>query len=150
MNVSLRHIAQALGGELTGGQVLAPGPNHSASDRSLSVKLTETGNLLVHSFAGDDPIACKDYIRARCGMPKWEPQESRSDSERAGPSSGKGHAKPRGQVATRPQVTGEYIYQLADGAPYLRVQRTTDKQFWQSHWTGSGWTKGKPPGPKIP
>jgi hypothetical protein len=24
--------------------------------------------LVVHSFAGDDPIACKDYIREKAGL----------------------------------------------------------------------------------
>jgi hypothetical protein len=31
-------IARALGGEVRNGEVLAPGPGHSAADRSLSVK----------------------------------------------------------------------------------------------------------------
>ena len=29
LNMSLEQIARALGGEVSGGQVLAPGPNHS-------------------------------------------------------------------------------------------------------------------------
>src|SRR5262249_24880715 len=28
---------------------------------------------LVHSFAGDDPIKCKDYVRHRLGLPAWQP-----------------------------------------------------------------------------
>jgi len=36
---SLQTVAKALGGEVNGGQVLAPGPGHSAKDRSLSVKI---------------------------------------------------------------------------------------------------------------
>ena len=47
-------------------------------------------------------------------------------------------------------VTAEYIYRDADGNPYLRVQRTAEKKFWQHHWTGSGWRKGAPRGPRIP
>jgi len=43
-----------------------------------------------------------------------------------------------------------YVYQLAHGEPYLGVHRTPDKQFRQSHWTGSAWEKGAPEGPKIP
>jgi hypothetical protein len=46
--MSLRQIAQALGGEVSGGQVLAPAPGHSPKDRGLSVRL-ETG-ALVSSF----------------------------------------------------------------------------------------------------
>jgi hypothetical protein len=43
-----------------------------------------------------------------------------------------------------------YIYRDANGAPYLRVIRTTQKQFPQSHWDNGRWVKGKPNGPKIP
>jgi putative DNA primase/helicase len=44
----------------------------------------------------------------------------------------------------------EYIYRQADGTPYLRVCKTTDKQFPQFHWDVNRWVKGKPKGPKIP
>ncbi len=54
---------------------MAPGPGHSAVDRSMSVRLSEDGtDIVVHSFAGDDPIACKDYARQRAGLSPWEPQ----------------------------------------------------------------------------
>lgn len=74
MSASLREIARALGGEISGDQVLAPGPRHSRSDRSLSVKLSKSApdGLLINSFAGDDPIVCKDYVRGRIGMPAWK------------------------------------------------------------------------------
>lgn len=42
-----------------------------------------------------------------------------------------------------PRVTAEYVYRQEDGEPYLRVQRTDRKDFWQSHWTGAAWSKGK-------
>jgi DNA polymerase I-like protein with 3'-5' exonuclease and polymerase domains len=43
-----------------------------------------------------------------------------------------------------------YIYRGANGAPYLRVVRTSAKQFPQYHWEGGRWLKRKPKGPKIP
>ena len=46
--------------------------------------------------------------------------------------------------------TASYIYHDANGAPYLRVVRTSAKQFPQFHWEGGRWLKGKPQGPKIP
>src|SRR5215472_9058555 len=71
--MELKQIAAALGGEVHNGSVLAPGPGHSREDRSLSVKLDPNApdGFLVHSFAGDDPIACKDYVRERCGLPTF-------------------------------------------------------------------------------
>jgi putative DNA primase/helicase len=55
--------------------VLAPGPQHSPKDRSLCVSLAPAtpSGFLVHSFAGDDPIQCKDYVRTRLGLPAWQP-----------------------------------------------------------------------------
>jgi Toprim domain len=71
----LRALARALGGEISGRQVLAPGPGHGRLDRSLSIRFDPAapGGFVVHSFAGDDPFACKDYVRERLGLPEWEP-----------------------------------------------------------------------------
>src|SRR5215813_414890 len=73
--LDLRAIARALGGEVSGRRVLAPGPQHCPKDRSLCISLAPTtpSGFLVHSFAGDDPIQCKDYVRARLGLPAWQP-----------------------------------------------------------------------------
>jgi hypothetical protein len=75
MNVSLQQLAQALGGEISNGQVLAPGPQHSPKDRSLAVKLSSTApdGFVVFSFAGDDDIECRDYVRAMIGAPAFKP-----------------------------------------------------------------------------
>jgi hypothetical protein len=80
----LHRLAAALGGDVSGDQVLAPGPNHSKADRSLAVKLDRSApdGFLVHSFANDDPIACKRYVRERCGMPPFRANDAkRSSSE---------------------------------------------------------------------
>jgi len=67
----LRALAAALGGDVSGRSVLAPGPGHSKHDRSLSVTpcATAPNGFLVNSFAGDDPIACKDYVLAKLDLP---------------------------------------------------------------------------------
>ena len=128
---SLEEIAQALSGGITNGQVLAPGPGHSAQDRSLSVTLSNGDpGYVVHSFAGDDPIQCKDHVREKLGMPRWQPTR------------GNGH--------DHDPVVASYIYRKADGTPYLRVQRTAAKKFWQQQFNGGIWEKGAPKGPRIP
>jgi 5S rRNA maturation endonuclease (ribonuclease M5) len=130
---TLEEIARALGGEIAAGQVNAPGPGHSAQDRSLSVKLSngDPAGFIVYSHAGDDPIKCKDYVRERLGQPQWRPNGGNDHYE-------------------RDPVVANYIYRTADGKPYLRVQRTASKKFWQQHANGSGWQSGAPKGPRIP
>ena len=73
-----RTVARALGGEVhSGGNVIAPGPGHSARDRSLSITLASDApdGFVVNSFAGDEPIRCRDYVRERLGLPQWEPSK---------------------------------------------------------------------------
>lgn len=67
---SLREIARALGGDVVGAQVLAPGPNHDKRDRSLSVKISASSpdGFICHSFAGDAFQECRDYVKARLGI----------------------------------------------------------------------------------
>ena len=52
--------AKLLGGKVSNGQILCPGPNHSSKDKSLSIKFDEQNpnEFVVNSFAGDDPIEC--------------------------------------------------------------------------------------------
>jgi hypothetical protein len=71
-----RSVAQALGGDVVNrDSVSAPGPGHSRKDRSLSIRLDANapGGFIVNSFAGDDPLACRDYVRQRLGLPDWQP-----------------------------------------------------------------------------
>jgi RecA-family ATPase len=73
--LSLSEIALALGGTISNGSVLAPGPGHSEHDRSMSVRLANTGDdIVVHSFANDDPLVCKDFARQKLGLPPWQPR----------------------------------------------------------------------------
>ena len=130
--LGLAYIAQVLGGDVRGDGVLVPGPGHSPGDRSLSVKLDDKapGGFLVHSFSGDDPIECKDYVRSKLGLPPFRPEEKKR--------------KPFSPTVAR------YTYRTADGQPYLQVQRTAAKDFIQYHRTGENWVSGAPKGPKIP
>lgn len=78
--MNLNSIAKSLGGEVSGNQVVAPGPGHSRHDRSLSVFLDPNAPDLfrVHSHAGDDWQRCRDYVKSRLGIaagssPRTEP-----------------------------------------------------------------------------
>jgi hypothetical protein len=134
--------AKRLGGELSGGEIRCPGPNHSAKDRSLSVKLDDNApdGFLCNSFSGDDPIACRDYVRSKLSLPPFEP---------AG-------RKRKNGGGTAWKFISEHTYKDENNAPYLRVRKCIDeygkRQFPQSHWDSvvGKWAKGKPNGPKIP
>ena len=47
--------------------IIAPGPGHSRAEPSLSIKIEPSApdGFVVHSFAGDSPIECLEYVRAR-------------------------------------------------------------------------------------
>ena len=91
--MSLQEIARALGGVVVSGGVNAPGPGHKQSDRSLRIFLDNgPDGFRVHSFAGDDPIQCKDYVRAKAGLEAWQPSRPRTN----GRSYTNGHAKSNG------------------------------------------------------
>jgi putative DNA primase/helicase len=66
----LRSLARALGGEVAGAQVLAPGPRHGPRDRSLSVRLSaiDPDGFITHSFAADDFRDCRAHVLTRLGL----------------------------------------------------------------------------------
>jgi hypothetical protein len=81
MRLDVRAIARAMGGDVinrTSANV--PGPGHSRSDRSLSItiKPSAPGGFIVYSHAGDNPIECRDYVRERLGLEKWEGEHRRA------------------------------------------------------------------------
>jgi putative DNA primase/helicase len=82
MTLDPRAVARSLGGSVSGRNVIAPGPGHSRADRSLSIKIDPTApdGFVVHSFAGDSPIACRGYVRAALGL--GAPERRRRQSTR--------------------------------------------------------------------
>ena len=78
-SMSLEQIAARMGGAVKNGPegrfALVPGPGHTRKDRSLSISLDPSApdGFLVNSFAGDDPILCRDYFRREMGAPAFKP-----------------------------------------------------------------------------
>lgn len=68
--LDLHTIARRLGGDVSGRQVLAPGPGHSPGDRSLSIRLSHQSptGFIVFSHSGDDFRVSRDYVAERLGM----------------------------------------------------------------------------------
>jgi RecA-family ATPase len=140
---NLQSLARALGGEVNGGQVLAPGPGHSAADRSLSIKLDSNApdGFVVHSFSTDDPIACRDYVREKAGLPVFKPNgggghrvsDDVIECAVMAAAMGQGHnSKPTGRI------TATYDYTDADGGLLYQVLRYEPKDFRQRRPAGNG------------
>jgi hypothetical protein len=106
MSALLRSWAARLGGEVSGRGVACPGPGHSARDRSLSVtpSATAPNGFLVNSFAGDDPLVCLDYIRAKLGLPEFSPGRSRkrATGRQSEPSGHRNSGEPAKAVTQSP------------------------------------------------
>jgi putative DNA primase/helicase len=79
--IDLRLLQRALGGEICSGQLLCPGPGHSARDRSLAVKPDGNGGFIVHSHAGDDWRDCRDYVSEKLGLSQWQPGDGYDQSD---------------------------------------------------------------------
>lgn len=123
-----QQVARALGGEVSGNHVLAPGPGHSSEDRSLSIKLDPDapGGFVVNTFSlSDNPIRCKDYVREKLGLPPWN-------------AKGNGSSQGKSIVAT-------YDYTDETGGLLFQVARFVPKDFRQRRPDGNGgwiWSLG--------
>jgi hypothetical protein len=64
MTLDPRAVAHALGGNVSGYHVIAPGPGHSRLDRSLAIKIDPNApdGFVCHSFAGDDWRECREHV----------------------------------------------------------------------------------------
>jgi hypothetical protein len=137
LEVSLQHIARSLNGEVRGNQVAAPGPGHSAADRSLSVKISDSGeDIVVHSFAGDDPIECKKYVREKCGLQSFKPNGNRHSDQDLTRLIQEAIVAQQREPRSKPVAT--YNYEDRDGTLLYQVLRYEPKTFRQRRPNGNG------------
>jgi AAA domain-containing protein len=120
--LTVEQLHRALGGEITRGkngpQVCCPGPGHSPKDRSLAVAPGDGNDgFVVYSFAGDDPIKCKDHVRNKLGLPPFG-------------SNGK----------SQQRVIATYDYTDEGGTLLYQVLRLEPKDFRQRRPDGATWT----------
>jgi RecA-family ATPase len=138
--LDLRTLRAALGGEISGGRLLCPGPGHSASDRSLSIKidLNAPDGFLCHSFAGDDPLVCKDYAREKLGLPAFKPNggngrgRASDDAIAAALMAAVQNNKPKGRLVAT------FDYNDDDGTLLYQVLKYNPKAFRQRRPNGNG------------
>jgi len=142
MLTNLQALAKALGGDVNRSQVLAPGPGHSANDRSLSVKLDGKApdGFMVHSFAGDDPLVCRDHVREKAGLEPFQPnggglhRASNDAIERALMAAVAGSRRDGGKR----RIVAKYDYTNAGGGLLYQVLRLEPKGFRQRRPDGNG------------
>src|SRR3954453_13752225 len=81
---TLARAAELLGGEVRRDQILCPGPGHTDSDRSLSVRPSKDNpeGFITHSFAGDGCTECREHVRKKCGLP--EPKNEKATKRNRG------------------------------------------------------------------
>jgi hypothetical protein len=169
---SIDEIARRLGGEVSrdrrGGRcALVPGPNHSPKDRSLSIALDPAApdGFVVFSFAGDDPIICRDYIRSMLDLSPFKPgkhnnrnhnnvsspatspqmsQEERTKAANARATAAIERHKAKTATDHAPKrVIDVYDYVDVDNTPLFRVRRFAPKGFDQQRSDGNGgWIPG--------
>src|SRR5262249_30456698 len=144
---SLQQIARALGGDVSGDHVRAPGPGHSAGDRSMSVKLDPNApdGFVVHSFASDDPIACKDYVREKAGIAAFKPNGKSNGHARVRKSAAEiGNALANAMESIKPEppkdrrIVATYDYTNDKGDLLYQVVRLDPKDFRQRRPDGKG------------
>jgi hypothetical protein len=128
--LTLQQIARAMGGEVSGGQVKAPGPGHSPRDRSLSIKWDASApdGFLAHSFSNDHPMRCKDYVREKLGLAAWNGSGKEYGHPKRAPAAPTVHRDDR-DYARRQLEKARWLWQRRsplEGSPgetYLRGAR---------------------------
>lgn len=72
MTVRAQRIVRAMGGDWHGSYGNVPAPGHSPRDRSVTIRPHRSNpyDVVVNSFAGDDPLAIKDELRRQGYLPE--------------------------------------------------------------------------------
>jgi hypothetical protein len=142
--LDVRSLAAALGGEVEGDKVRAPGPNHSPADRSLTIWLKPGApdGFTVHSFSGDDPIKCRDYVRQKTKLPAFEPKRKVARTPVGIQTNLMAAIAAQRQDAAAPPkkalITAIYEYRDANGELLYQVCRLEPKSFRQRRPDGKG------------
>jgi putative DNA primase/helicase len=125
--LDLRSLAHALGGEVSAGQVIAPGPGHNPNDRSMVVKPSASSpdGFLAHSFAGDSWQDCRDHVRRLLGIERERAQRRPQEALRR-PTPREDEADKRTLRIATSIASGLVPLRETPGETYLRDVRKID------------------------
>src|SRR6516162_3522801 len=145
LSLSLQQIAGLLGGDVSGNEVRAPGPGHSAKDRSLSVRIDANapdGFLVCSHLPRDDQSACKDYVRQKVGLPEFKPNggngRHRASSADLTAMIMAATMAIESEPPAKARIAATYPYTDADGKLLYEVVRLEPKSFRQRRPDGRG------------
>ncbi len=150
-------VARAVGGKARGNRVTCHAPGHKKGSAEISILIDPSAprGMLVNCFSGEDPVAMKDWVLARCGEPDFAPGEK---AERPGPTAHINLVKTNDApkrfydghlIRDGYTLTAEYDYFDADGVLQFQVVRyrhpEKEKTFLQRRPDGrGGWFSGRP------
>jgi hypothetical protein len=139
--LTLESLQRCLGGKISNGQLRCPGPGHSVADESLSIKPDPQApdGFVVHSFADDDPIVCRDYIREKCGQAPRKPDgNGRARRNEDEIEAALAAAIRRQSADSKSRVVCAYPYSDEGGMLLYEVVRLEPKSFRQRRPDGNG------------
>lgn len=138
----LHVIAHALGGTISGNEVLAPTPGHSRRDKGTAVRIAPGApdGILVTCFNGgrDDALAVKDTLRAAGILPTFDGQRReltvaereairRAEAER---EQEKRHTQAKATLIARQRLA--QAVEADSGHPYLSAKNIAPERLWQA------------------
>lgn len=140
--LDLRSIAQALGGEVSGREVLCPTPGHSKGDRGTAIRLAPGApdGLLVSCFNGGraEALAVKDALRGAGLLPSFDGQPralTHAEREAIKRAEAERLAERMMAQAEAARICRQRLAQAqsADaGHPYLVRKRIGPERLWQA------------------
>ena len=140
--LDLRSIAQALGGEVSGREVLCPTPGHSKGDRGTAIRVAPGApdGLLVSCFNGGraEALAVKDALRGAGLLPSFDGQPralTHAEREAIKRAEAERLAERMMAQAEAARICRQRLAQAqsADaGHPYLVRKRIGPERLWQA------------------
>lgn len=140
--LDLRSIAHALGGTISGKEVLASSPGHSSRDKGTAVRIAPGApdGILVTCFNGGqaEALAVKDTLRAAGILPAYDGQRREltlAEKEAIQQAQAERERERQEAQANAAQIARQRLAQAVPalaGHPYLAHKRVAPERLWQA------------------
>lgn len=142
MTLTLQSIAHALGGQVSGREVLCPTPGHSPRDRGTAIRIAEGApdGVLVACYNGGraEAVLIKDRLRAAGLLPAYDGQRreltmaERAAIDRAQAERERDRAEAQAKAAENARQRLARARPADPGHPYLVRKRIAPERLWQA------------------